>query len=55
MKSDFSRFNLCTQTVCIFGGGNGWGKRIVEALDGLGATTVVIEKQATPAEIIAAL
>lgn len=55
MKSDFSRFDLCTQTVCIFGGGNGWGKRIVEALDGLGATTVVIEKQATTAEIIAAL
>lgn len=43
------------QTVCVFGGGNGWGRRIVEAAQGLDAKTIVIEKDATPAETIAAL
>ncbi len=46
---------LNTQTVTILGGGNGWGKRIADACCSLGAKSLVIEKEATPADCIAAL
>jgi prephenate dehydrogenase len=40
------------QSACVFGGGNGWGRRIVEALNGLGATTRILEKDATHDDIV---
>lgn len=55
MTANLPALDLSSQTLCVFGGGNGWGKRIVEAAQGLGAKTIVIEKDATPAETIAAL
>ncbi len=51
--SKSAEFNV--QTVAVFGGGNGWGKRIAETFISLGAETYVIEKDATPAEIISAI
>jgi prephenate dehydrogenase len=42
-------------SACVFGGGNGWGRRIVEALDGLSAETRIIEKDASHAQIVQAL
>jgi prephenate dehydrogenase len=50
-----SATELSMQAVLIFGGGNGWGKRINDAFCSLGAITSVIEKQATPDEIISAI
>lgn len=42
-------------TCAVFGGGNGWGRRIVEALDGLSAETRIIEKDASHAQIVQAI
>lgn len=38
-------------TVCVFGGGNGWGKRIAETMNTAGFDIRVVEKEAGPAEI----
>ena len=41
MTADVEPVALSMLSACVFGGGNGWGKRIVEALNGLGATTCI--------------
>lgn len=38
-------------SVCVFGGGNGWGKRIAETLMANGYGVVILEQDATDAEI----
>lgn len=50
-----SNGGLSSQTVTVFGGGNGWGKRIAEAFCSLGAKPLVIEKEAVTADIITAI
>jgi prephenate dehydrogenase len=52
MTADVETVALSMQSACVFGGGNGWGRRIVEALNGLGATTCILEKDATHDDIV---
>ncbi|HWR95889.1 MAG TPA: prephenate dehydrogenase/arogenate dehydrogenase family protein, partial [Arenimonas sp.] len=40
---------------CVFGGGNGWGRRIAEALEGLSVKTRIIEKDASHVQIVQAI
>jgi prephenate dehydrogenase len=51
--SSSAEFNA--QTVAVFGGGNGWGKLILETFDSLNSKTYVVEKDSTHDEIISAI
>lgn len=44
-------FSPATGSICVFGGGNGWGKHIAETLVRAGFDVRIIEKEASPAEI----
>ena len=39
------------ESICVFGGGNGWGKRIAETLSAGGFDVAILEQGATDAEI----
>ena len=44
MSADSHASELTTLTMCVFGGGNGWGRRIAETIAGAGGRVLVIEK-----------
>ena len=48
-NTDF--FSPAIGPVCVFGGGNGWGKRVAETMINAGFKVLIVEKQASPAEI----
>lgn len=55
MTADAEPHALSMQVACVFGGGNGWGKRIVAALDGLAAGIHIIEIDASHDDIVQAI
>jgi prephenate dehydrogenase len=55
MNSGIHLVELSTQTVCVFGGGNGWGQCIVETFANLNAKTIIVEKDATRQEIMSSI
>ncbi len=55
MTSDVEPIPLSIQAACVFGGGNGWGARIVAALDGMAAGIRIIEIDASHEDIVQAI
>jgi prephenate dehydrogenase len=55
MTADSEPMPLNIQAACVFGGGNGWGARIVAALDGMAAGIRIIEIDASHEDIVQAI